>query len=425
MPPRRYHTTGGLVRAKRATRAYLVLTHKAFRYRVYPTPAQEARLIAWEASLRWLWNLANEHRLLGLAMSKKRYPSAFDQINGLKDLRSEAPWLADVPRDVCAQLLVKLDNSWQRCFKRLCRAPHWKRKGRDFLSLTETHPKKWRLDASVIRFPKLGNLRAVIHRPLEGTRKTCTLKRDGNQWFTHIVCEIDRPDPASRHEPVVAIDRGVVNMTADSDGNIVQSPRFYTHAMKRLARAQRTVSRRKKGSKNREKAKLRVALLHRKVQRQREHVVHCLSSAYAKSHGTVVVEKLNTAGMVRASSGLARGILDSGWGLLVWCLTYKLAWSGGRLVEVPAQYSSQTCSACGVVDSKSRRSRSEFCCVACGHREHADVNAAKVLKHRANRSVLPVEGSPPVGSRRSRKAKVKLRGTRLSTLENHVLYGRG
>ena len=105
VPPRRYHTTGGLVRAKRATRAYLVLTHKAFRYRVYPTPAQEARLIAWEASLRWLWNLANEHRLLGLAMSKKRYPSAFDQINGLKDLRSEAPWLADVPRDVCAQLL--------------------------------------------------------------------------------------------------------------------------------------------------------------------------------------------------------------------------------------------------------------------------------------------------------------------------------
>jgi putative transposase len=400
-----------------------VLIRKAFRYRVYPTRAQEARLVVWESALRWLWNLANEQRRMGLArpLGEQRFPTAFDQINELTDLRAEAPWLADLPRNVCAQLLVELDKAWQRCFKRLGRQPRWKRKGLDFLGLTEPHPKAWRLDGPSLRFPKLGNLRAVVHRPLEGKPKTCTLRREGDQWFASVLCEVQVKEPAPRTEPVVAIDRGVVNAAADSEGTLHANPRFYERSLKHLARAQRTVSRRTKGSKNREKAKLRVAKLHRKVRRQREHLVQTLSAAYAKSHGTVVVEKLNMAGMVRANRGLARGILDSGWGKLVECLRYKLAWSGGQLVEVSAMYSSQTCSVCGVVDEKSRRSQSEFCCTACSYVDHADLNAAKVLKSRANRSVLPVEGSLMLGTQRSRKLKMRLRVPRRSSSESSAL----
>ena len=99
--------------------------------------------------------------------------------------------------------------------------------------------------------------------------------------------------------------------------------------------------------------------------------------------------------------GLNRSILDSGWSQLVSMLRYKLVWSGGSLVEVPPAYSSQTCSACGVVDPKSRLSQSVFVCTSCGHRDHADLNAAKILLSRVKRSALPVEGPP--GSRRSRK----------------------
>ncbi len=403
-----------------------MLTHKAFRYRVYPTPSQEARLLAWESALRWLWNLANEQRLMGMGRPRgsRKYYTAFDQQKELTELRAEAPWLADAPRHVCDQLLVDLDQAWQRCFKKLARQPRWKCKGRDFLSLTEPDSKMWRFDGTYIRFPKLGTLRTVLHRPLEGTPKTCTIKRDGDQWFASIVCEIELPEPVPRTEPVVAIDRGIVNVTADSDGKIVASPRFYEHARKRLARAQRTVSRREKGLKNREKAKLRVARLHRKVRRQREYFVHNLSAAYAKSHGIVVVEKLNTAGMVRANRGLARGILDAGWGQFVEQLRYKLAWSGGTLVEVPAHYSSQTCSSCGVVDSKSRRSQSEFCCVACGFVDHADLNAAKVLKSRVNRPAQPVEGSS-LDTPRSRKAKKRSRVSRGQSSQSSTLgWGR-
>ena len=376
---------------------------------MYPTPRQEARLLAWESALRFLWNLALEQRKMGLARPRDEriFLTAFDQINELTDLRAELPWLADVPRNVCAQLLVSLDKAWQRCFKRLSRAPRWKRKGRDFLGLTEPHAKVWRLDGSHLRFPKLGELRTKVHRPLEGSAKSCTLKREGDQWFVSVLCEIETADPAPKTEPTVALDRGVNNLIGDSDGNLVVNPAHFERAMKRLARAQRVVSRRKKGSKNRKKAVDRVKRLHRKIRRQREHVLHSLSNAYAKSHGTVIVERLQIRSMVRANSGLARKILGSGWGRLVEMLRYKLAWQGGRLVEVPAAHSSQTCSACAAVDARSR-SGERFCCTSCGHLDHADLNAAKVLKSRANRSALPLEGSLPESSRRKGK-KVALR----------------
>lgn len=381
-----------------------MIVRKTFRFRVYPTPAQIARITAWEGALRFLWNLANEQRLAGYARPRdeRRFPTAFDQDRELTELRSALPWLADVPRNVCAQLLAELDKAWQRCFVKLGGAPRWKHKGRNFLGLTEPHPKLWRLDGAMVRFPKLGNLRAVVHRPTEGKPKTCALRREGTQWFVSLLHEIETPEPAPRTSPVVALDRGVINVVADSDGHIVESPRYYRESLRRLARAQRNVSRKKKGSKNRDKAKARVARIHSKVARQRGHFVHQLSAAYAKSHGIIVVEKLQIGNMVKANRGLARGILDAGWGMLMEQLRYKLSWSGGTLVEVPAAYSSQTCSACGCVDAESRASQSIFCCTSCGHCDHADLNAAKVLKSRANRSVLLGEASP-LGSLRTKK----------------------
>ncbi|MFA5053777.1 MAG: transposase, partial [Parcubacteria group bacterium] len=387
-----------------------VIIRKGFRFRIYPTEQQVARIAGWESALRWLWNLALEQRLMGLRRTDKVYPTAFDQINELTPLRAELPWLADVPRNVCAQLLVELDKAWQRCFKKLARKPRWKRKGIDALGLCEPHPKAWRIEGANIRFPKLGGLRAVIHRPLEGRPKTCTIRRDGDQWFASILCEIDIADPAPRAEPIVAIDVGITHLLADSDGNLTPNPEHLKKALKRLAHAQRTVARRKRGSKNREKAKTRVMRLHRKVRRQREHTLHVESARLAKSHGTVIVEKLNVAGMIRGN--LSRSIADAGWSRFKEMLRYKLAWSGGQLVEVPAAYSSQTCSACGHVDAASRRGE-KFCCTACKHTDHADLNAAKVLKSRANRSALPVEASGLPGLR-SRKVKRELRVPRRS-----------
>lgn len=382
---------------------------KAFKFRIYPDVRQTKRLRAWGDALRFLWNLAHEQRLLGLSRCKgeRIYPTAFGQMRELTPLRAELPWLADVPQNVCTHLLLELDKAWQRCFKRIAKVPRFKRKSTYVADFCESHSRQWRLRNSTLRFPKLGNLRAVVHRPVEGKPKTCTLKEEAGQWFAILICEIEILDPAPRIEPAIAIDRGVVNVVADSDGNLIESPRFYAKVMKKLARAQRTLSRRKKGSKNREKAKHRVAVIHRKVRRQRELFTHQISARLSKSHATVVVEKLQIDNMLAMSRGLARGILDAGWGMLARQLRYKLAWSGGALVEVPAAYSSQTCHGCGHIDAASRKTQAIFECVACGLCEHADLNAAKVLLQRfrtpGNPWCLPVDGSARKGPGRSRK----------------------
>ena len=207
------------------------------------------------------------------------------------------------------------------------------------------------------------------------------------------------------------------------EGRKTCNPSHLEKSLKRLRRAQHIADRRKKGSKNRTKALDRVSRIHRKVKRQRDHVLHELSTAYAKSHGTVVVEKLNVQGMLK-NHCLARRIAGAGWSRFANMLRYKLAWNGGRLVEVPAAYSSQTCSHCGKVSALSRCGE-RFCCVFCGYVDHADLNAAKVLKQRfdapGNPWCLPAEGLPPEGSLRSRKLKVKLRVPRRSTLESPSL----
>jgi putative transposase len=418
-----------------------VLVRKAFRFRVYPTPAQAARLTAWESALRWLWNLAHEQRRMGLGrpLGERRYPTAFDQINELKALRAEAPWLADVPRNVCAQLLVELDKAWQRAFKRLGRSPRWKRKGGDALGVCEPHPKVWRLGAEGLVFPKLGALKIVVHRPLEGTPKTCALVRDGDQWFACIVCDVELAAPRRKAGPTVALDRGVANVVADSDGRVVINPRHLDAMRPKLARAQRRLARTKKGSHNRTKAAAKVARLQRKVRRQRDHALHALSSDYAKSHGTVVVERLRIANLtasargtperpgrhVRQKAGLNRSILSAGWGRFVEMLRYKLAWSGGALVEVEPAYSSQTCAACGLVEAASRKSQAVFACVGCGHQDHADVNAAKVLKSRAVEPAAHVcGGDGAVGRPAKQKLRVARRGTvRKSRAQSPALQG--
>ena len=402
-----------------------MLVRKGFRFRIYPTREQAAVLSRWESTLRCLWNIANEQRSIGLARPRdeKKYITAFDQINELTGLRAEFPWIAEVPRNVCAQLLVELDKAWQRCFKKLADRPRWKRRGRDTLGLCEPHPKVWRLSGDRLHFPKLEPLKIVIHRPLEGKSKTCTVRRDGDQWFASILCENEIPDPSPRIAPVVAIDRGIANLLADSDGRKVLNPSHLEKSLKRLRRAQHTADRRKKGSKNRTKALDRVSRIHRKVKRQRDHVLHELSTAYAKSHGTVVVEKLNVQGMLK-NHCLARHIAGAGWSKFANMLRYKLAWSGGQLVEVPAPYSSQTCSHCGKVSAFSRHGE-RFCCVFCGYVDHADLNAAKVLKQRFDTPgkpwCLPAEGLLPEGSLRRRKLKMKLRVPRRSALESTSL----
>ena len=148
-----------------------MVIHKGYKFRIYPTPEQEARLVAWEHTLRWLWNIANEQRLHCLERSERehRYLTAFDQIYELKELRSDLPWLADVPFAVAGYVLRQLDFAWQRYFKKLSDQPMWKKRGQH-VPICSQAP-KFKIESEYIKFTRLGSVHAVIHREIEGTPK--------------------------------------------------------------------------------------------------------------------------------------------------------------------------------------------------------------------------------------------------------------
>lgn len=199
---------------------------------------------------------------------------------------------------------------------------------------------------------------------------------------------------------------GVTVFAAMSDGKTVAPGNFGKKALRALRKAQRSVARKKKGSANRRKAVWRVQKLHARVANARKDFLHKLSTTIAKNHGTVVVEALQVRNMsasakgtveepgrnVRQKAGLNRSILDQGWRMFRTFLGYKLADRGGKLIEVPAAYTSQTCSVCDVTDPAGRVSQARFVCTACGHSENADVNAAKNILRRADSPLKPVEG---------------------------------
>ncbi len=402
---------------------------KSFKYRVYPTAKQLERLDRWDDATRFLWNLVHEQRLLGLSRTDKIYLNEYSQKSGTKyfekgqlaELRKELPWLADVPSNVCADVFTRIDKGWQKCFNKTARKPRFKSRSGKKQSFCENSILCWRItERKNIRFPKLGELKAKYHRPIEGDPRTCTLVRDVDQWFAVITCKI-KLKPKKRNSKTVAIDRGVRLVTADSDGKTVANPSFLKLGASKLAKAQRRLSRKKKGSKNRAKARQRVAKVHRKTRRQRQHFLHTLSHYYAKNHGVVIVEKLNIAAMTKSASGsieepgqnvrqksrLNRSILDVGWGILVEMLDYKLKWSGGELKKVNPEYSSQTCSECEYVDAASRISQASFMCTKCGHIENADINAAKVLYSRGTRGSAVCGGSANVGALGSRNLSLR------------------
>jgi putative transposase len=379
-----------------------VLLVRTFVFRIHPSAQQRARLACWEGALRFVWNLAHEQHLLGLLRTDRRFPSWFDQKKELTLLRAEVPWINDLPANVGQAMLAHLDDAWKDFFAGKAGQPGFKVKDRDTMSIEEPSKTCWRLDArkNCLRFPKLGNVPLTLHQPLEGTPKTCSLVRDVDQWFAHITCEIEVPE--STHEPspsVIAIDLGVEVAFADSSGRLVPNPRLGEALAPTLAKRQRQLAKKQKGSNNRKKEKVKVAKVHRKLRRQRENFLHTWSHRYAKNHSVVVIEDLKLKNMTRSAkgtesepgrnvaqkAGLNRALLDVAPGRFMSMLEYKTERHGGVVEHVPAAYSSQECSVCGHVASENRPTRSRFCCMACGHEDHADTNAAKVLMQRYTR----------------------------------------
>ncbi|HMG65037.1 MAG TPA: transposase, partial [Streptosporangiaceae bacterium] len=243
----------------------------------------------------------------------------------------------------------------------------------------------------------IGHVRVHQHRAVKGQVKTVTVKREGRRWYVVLSCDDVPAEPLPATGSEMGMDMGIVHFVTTSDGAHVPNPRRLAASGGKLAVAQRDLSRKKRGSKRRRKTVARVAALHGKVRRQRLDHSHKTALALVREHDVIVHEALSVANMTRrakpnpdpempgaflpnggsAKTGLNKSINDAGWGVFLAILHAKAESAGRVVIEVNPRHTSQRCAICGHVAAGNRVSQAEFRCLACGHKAHADVNAAK------------------------------------------------
>jgi transposase len=361
------------------------------RYRLVPSPAQEAVMQEHCGHARYVWNLAVEqHR--HWRPGRKSAPGYLEQCRQLTAARAEHPWLAAGSQVVQQQALRDFAQAMANYLGGTHDRPSWRKAGRDegfrIVAVRPGHVRRLSRRVGEVRVPKAGWVRFRWSRPVPPEVKSyrVTLDRAGRWHIAFAV--IPEPIAGSGNGQTVGIDRGVAVSAALSTGELLTAPRLSARRNKRLRRLQRRLARAKRGSNRRAGVKLTVARLRAREADARKDWAEKASTDIARRFDMIRVEDLRirsmtlsakgTAGApgqnVRQKAGLNREILRSGWGLLARRLEDK---APGRVEKIRPAFTSQRCSACGHVDAESRENQARFVCTACGFADHADVNAAR------------------------------------------------
>jgi transposase len=363
------------------------------RYRLVPSPAQEALLRDHCAHARFVWNLAVEQHSHWHA-GRKNAPDYLEQCRQLTAARAEHAWLARGSQMVQQQALRDFTQAMSAFLDpgNPARRPSWRKARRNegfrIVAIKPEHVYRLSRKVGQAWIPKVGWVRFRWSRALpEGVKSyRITLDRSG-RW--HIAfAAIPDPIPAPGTGEAVGIDRGVAVSAALSTGELLTLPSPNSSRQRTLRRLQRKLARAKRGSNRRARVMLAIARLRAREADARKDWVEKVSTEVARRFDLIRVEDLNVKRMtrsarrtveapgrnVRQKAGLNRGILASGWGLLVRRLEQK---APSRLEKIEPAFTSQRCSACGHIAADSRESQALFRCVACGYACNADVNAAR------------------------------------------------
>lgn len=377
---------------------------RSYKFVLRPTSKQAAALEACLEDQRNLYNAALEERRE--AWRKGRRVTYHSQSAQLKEIRAADPdgvgrWMSQ-----CNQAtLRRLDKAFQGFFRRVKAGdkpgyPRFKGRGRWISIDWPQHGNGCKWDSvphptvTRVYLMSIGHVRVHQHRPVKGRIKTITVKRERQRWYVILSCDEVPAEPLEPTGVAVGIDMGVASLLTTSEGEHVSNPRHLAASAARLAAAQQSLALRRRGGNRRRKAVARVAAIHAKVRRQRLDHAHKTALALVRGHDVIVHEALQIANMTRrpkprladdgtfepngaaGQSGLNKSINDAGWGVFLDVLRAKAESAGRVAIEVDPRYTSQRCSRCGHVAAGNRVSQAVFRCLACGHRAHADVNAA-------------------------------------------------
>ncbi len=352
---------------------------KAYQFRIYPTRKQTIKLLHILSVCRHLYNdmlhdrkIAYEDCNCGL--------SFYDQHRGLKYRDYQG-----VYAHILQNVLHRVDKAFQNFFRRVKTGeepgyPRFKGYGRyDSFTYPDHCGVGYKIEDGKLHFSKIGAIRIFQHREIEGKVKTCTIKRDGDQWYASFSVELPDVEP-KEIKTSVGVDVGITTLATLSDGTEIENPRTLDKYDSKLRRAQRHLSRKKKGSSNRGKQKVVLSGIYRKVRNIRKDCLHKTSRILADSYNLIIFEDLQIKNMVK-NHHLARSIYDASWGMLINYTTYKAEEAGGAVKLVNPRNTSKECSVCGNIQPMPLSQRA-YRCSNCGNVIGRDHNAAINIENR-------------------------------------------
>jgi len=347
-----------------------------YKYRLYPSGKQKVRLINSLKICKEIYNSLLDNSIKTYKESGK----TLRKFDFNKVIKGKYPIHSQVAQNVSDRVHKAFSNFFRRVKDKSCKKKGFPRFKSKVNSLTFPQSGFKLISDKKIKISKIGNIPIVLHRIPKGKIKTLTIKQNKiGQWFAIFSCEM--PDDVIVHnsKEKIGIDVGIENLAVLSNGETIANPRWLSKSERKLRLLQRRLSRKVKGSKNRTKARFRLAKQHIKVANQRGDFLHKISSSLAKSYSFISVENLSVKDMVK-NHCLAKHITDASWSSFVQMLSYKAVICGGQIVKVNPKNTSKTCSKCGTI-TEMPLSKRVFLCPKCGFACHRDLNASiNILK---------------------------------------------
>jgi len=359
---------------------------KGYKYRIYPNKEQQVFLAKHFGATRYIYNWGLDYKIKYYETTKKSI-NWVALNNLLPSLKKDLPWLSEIGSQTLQMEIRNLDTAFKNFFRAKKGFPKFKSKHNNHQSfqIPDNNGKNYSIKDRKLYIPKLkSGIRIVQHRDFDGVMKMLTIsKNPSGQYFATILVETN--DNIIQHKPIheettIGIDLGLKEFLITSNGNKIDNPKHFKNTQKKLAKAQRKISRKEKGSNNRNKQRIKVAKIHQKIVNQRSDFQHKLSSKLISENQTICLEDLNVKGMMK-NRKLSKAIGDVSWSSFTNMLSYKALWYGTNLISIGRfDPSTKLCSECGALNNNLTLKDRMWIC-DCGAKHDRDINAAINIKN--------------------------------------------